>query len=63
MNFFSRTLTVVNKMKAHGEMMEQPMVVEKIPRSMYSRFDYVVCSIEQFNNVTIMSIEELKVAS
>lgn len=44
-NFFSRTLTVVNKMKAHGERMEQLMVVENFIFSINSMFDYVVCSI------------------
>lgn len=34
--YFARTLTVANKMKVHGENMEQTMIVEKILRSMTS---------------------------
>lgn len=40
--YFARTLAIANKMKAHGERMEETMIVEKILRSMTSRFDYVV---------------------
>lgn len=58
--YFARTLTIANKMKAHGERMEQLVVVEKILRSMTSRFDYVVCSIEESNNLETMSIDELQ---
>ncbi|XP_024193672.1 uncharacterized protein LOC112197283 [Rosa chinensis] len=58
-NYVSRTLTVVNKMKVHGERMEQNVVVEKILRSMTSKFNYVVCSIEESNDLSTMSIDEL----
>ncbi|MCI36572.1 retrovirus-related Pol polyprotein from transposon TNT 1-94, partial [Trifolium medium] len=39
--YFSRTLTIANKMTAHGERMEQVTVVEKILRSMPAKFNYV----------------------
>ena len=58
--YFARTLTIANKMKAHGERMEQLMIVEKILRSMTPKFDYVVCSIEESNNLTTMTIDELQ---
>lgn len=57
--YFARTLAIVNKMKAHDERMEQVVIVEKILRSMTSKFDYVICSIEESNNVDILSIDEL----
>lgn len=41
--YFSRTLTMANKMKAHGESMSETIITEKILRSMVSKFDYVVC--------------------
>ncbi|XP_062013843.1 uncharacterized protein LOC133730232 [Rosa rugosa] len=58
--YFSRTLTIANKMKAHGERMEQLVIIEKILRSMTSKYDYVVCSIEESNNLTTMTIDELQ---
>ena len=32
--YFARTLTIVNKMKIHGETMEQVTIIKKILRSM-----------------------------
>ena len=40
--------------------MEQTVIVEKILRSMTSKFNYVVCSIEESNNISTMSIDELQ---
>ena len=59
-DYFSITLTIANKMKAQGEKMEQTVIVEKILRSMTSKFNYVVCSIEESNNISTMSIDELQ---
>ncbi|XP_034690523.1 uncharacterized protein LOC117918108 [Vitis riparia] len=58
--YFARVLTIANKMKAHEEIMGQNVIVEKILRSMTSKFDYVVCSIEESNNVDTMTIDELQ---
>lgn len=58
--YFARTLSIVNKMKMHGEQVTECIVVEKILRSMTVRFNYVVCSIEESNDVTTMSIDELQ---
>jgi RNase H-fold protein (predicted Holliday junction resolvase) len=45
--YFARTLIIANKMKTHGEKMEQSVIIEKILRSMTFKFNYVVCSIEE----------------
>jgi hypothetical protein len=58
--YFRRTLTIANKMKTHGERMEQIVIIEKILRSMTTKFDYVVCSIEESNNLAEMTIDELQ---
>jgi hypothetical protein len=58
--YFSRTLAIANKMTAHGENMDQTKVVEKVLRSMTSKFNYVVCSIEESNDVTTLTIDELQ---
>lgn len=58
--YFARTLTIANKMKIHSEKMEQVVIIEKILRSMTSRFDYVVCSVEESNDLDTLTIDELQ---
>ena len=65
--YFARTLTIANKMKIHGERMKihgesmkQVVIIEKILRSMTSRFDYVVCSVEESNDLDTLTIDELQ---
>ncbi|KAA8532525.1 hypothetical protein F0562_032659 [Nyssa sinensis] len=40
-DYFARTLTIVNKMCIHGEPMSDVTVIEKVMRSMSSKFAYV----------------------
>jgi hypothetical protein len=58
--YFSRTLAIANKMTAHGERLEQVNIVEKVLRSTTSEFNYVVCSIEESNDVTTLTVDELQ---
>ncbi|CAJ2629448.1 unnamed protein product [Trifolium pratense] len=58
--YFARTLAIANRMLAQGETLQELQVVEKILRSMPARFNYVVCSIEESNDVTTMSIDALQ---
>ncbi|RVW23483.1 Retrovirus-related Pol polyprotein from transposon TNT 1-94 [Vitis vinifera] len=58
--YFAQTLTIANKMKIHGESMKQVVIIEKILRSMTSRFDYVVCSVEESNDLDTLTIDELQ---
>ncbi|XP_073263189.1 uncharacterized protein [Populus alba] len=58
--YFARVLSIANKMKAHGENLNETMITEKILQSMISKFNYVVCSIEESNNMTTMTIDELQ---
>jgi RNase H-fold protein (predicted Holliday junction resolvase) len=58
--YFARTLIIANKMKIHGENMQPVVIIEKIMRSMTSRFDYVVCSVEESNNLDTFTIDELQ---
>ncbi|GJZ28589.1 retrovirus-related pol polyprotein from transposon TNT 1-94 [Tanacetum coccineum] len=57
--YLARTLTVVNKMKANGDPLTSSSVVAKILRSLTPKFNYVVCSIEESNNLDTMTIDEL----
>lgn len=58
--YFARTLGIASKMKAQGEKVDQIVIVEKILRSMTSKFKYVVCSIEESNNVSTLTIDKLQ---
>lgn len=59
--YFARTLTIANKMKANGETEKKDqVVVEKILRSMTQKFDYVVCSIEESKDIDTLTIDELQ---
>ena len=58
--YFARTLTITNKMKANGEDKGDVTVVEKILRSMTPKFGYVVCSIEESKDIDTLTIDELQ---
>ncbi|CAN6715944.1 unnamed protein product [Malus baccata var. baccata] len=57
-DYFGRTLVIANKMRMHGERMDDVIIIEKILRSMISKYDFVVCSIEESNDLDTMSINE-----
>ena len=57
--YFARTLIIASKMKIHGETMQQVVIIENILRSMTSRFNYGVCSVEESNNLDTLTIDEL----
>jgi hypothetical protein len=58
--YFARTLTIANKMKANGENKGDIVVVEKILQSLTHKFDYVVCSIEKSRDIDTLTIDELQ---
>lgn len=47
-------------MKACGESMHENVITEKILRSMVSKVDHVVCSVEESNSLDMMTIDELQ---
>ena len=59
-DYFSRTMAIINKMRIHGENMEDVTVIEKILLSMTPKFNYVVCSIEESKDLDELSIDELQ---
>ena len=59
-DFFSRTLSIVSRMKAQGEKIDQILIVEKVFRLMTVKFNNNVCSIEKSKDVTTLSIDELQ---
>ncbi|XP_050889194.1 uncharacterized protein LOC127094396 [Lathyrus oleraceus] len=59
-DYFSRMMAIVNKMRIHGDKTTDVTVVEKILRSLTPKFNFVVCSIEEANDVDELSIDELQ---
>jgi len=57
--YLGRTLNIVNKMKSNGEVINTSMVVSKILRSLTLKFNYIVCLIEESNDLSILSLDEL----
>ncbi|XP_010242587.1 PREDICTED: uncharacterized protein LOC104586904 [Nelumbo nucifera] len=58
--YFSRVMTVANKMRIYGEDMQDVKVVEKILRSLTEKFNYVVCSIEESKDIDALIVDELQ---
>lgn len=42
-DYFSRVMSVSNKMRVHGEQMRDVTIVEKILRSLSDKFNYIYC--------------------
>lgn len=59
-DYIGRTLAIANPMTSHGERLEQTVIVEKDLCSMTPKFNYVVCSIEESNDVTALNVDELQ---
>ncbi|XP_022159154.1 uncharacterized protein LOC111025579 [Momordica charantia] len=56
----SVTSYLANKMRFHGEKMEDVVIVEKVLRFMAPKFNYVVCSIVESKDVDTLSLDELQ---
>ncbi|KAL3515838.1 hypothetical protein ACH5RR_022740 [Cinchona calisaya] len=56
----SRTMKISNKMRVHGEKMEEVTIVKKILNSLTPKFDCVVCSIEESKDTNSLSLDELQ---
>lgn len=59
-SYFARTLNIAKSMKACGENMQENAITAMILRFMTTKFNYVVCSIEESNNMEAMTIDELQ---
>ncbi|XP_015158900.1 uncharacterized protein [Solanum tuberosum] len=60
MSYCARTMEISNKMRFHGEKMNDVIIVEKILRSLTPKYDYVVCSIEESKDIDELSLDELQ---
>ncbi|XP_068650707.1 uncharacterized protein [Aristolochia californica] len=60
-DYFSITMAIVKKMRIHGDKTKDVLIVKKILRSLTPKFNFVVCAIEEANDVDLLSIDELQV--
>jgi hypothetical protein len=58
-NYFLRVEELVNAMKALGEEIEEPSLVQKILRSLPDRFNPKVSAIEELNDINTLSFDQL----
>jgi hypothetical protein len=59
-DFFTRISKLVNSMKSCGELISSQNRVEKILRSLSSRFDSIVVSIEESKDSSVLTVDELQ---
>ncbi|KAA8516880.1 hypothetical protein F0562_017302 [Nyssa sinensis] len=59
-DYFSRVMSVANKMRVHGECMVDVTIVGKILHSLTDKFNYIVCSIKESKDIYQLSIDELQ---
>jgi hypothetical protein len=55
--YFAKFMTVASKMRIYREQMRDVTIVEKILRSLIDRFNYIVYSIEESNDIDVLSID------
>ena len=60
MDYFSRMMAIVNKMRIHGNKMIDITIIKKILPSITLKFNYVVCSIEESKDLDELSIDKLQ---
>lgn len=60
--YFACTLAIVNKLRANKGKMDDVAIIEKILRFMTSKFNYVMCFIEEPNNSIFLPSMNYKIA-
>jgi len=58
--YISKLINLVNQMKACSEAISDQQIVEKIMRTLSSRFDFIVVAIHESQDVKTLKIEELQ---
>ncbi|XP_059073703.1 uncharacterized protein LOC131874377 [Cryptomeria japonica] len=58
-SFFTQIIGLVNQIRSHGENLEERRVVEKVLRSLPTRFESIVVAIEETKNLSQFSVDEL----
>lgn len=60
MSYCARTMKISNKMRFHGEKMNDATIVEKILHSLMPKYDYIICSIDESKYIDDLSLDELQ---
>jgi hypothetical protein len=58
-SFFTHAMAIINLLRSYGETIGDQKVVEKILRSLPTKFDPVVIAIEESEDLTQLSVDEL----
>lgn len=57
---FGRVMTIANDMQKYGEDVTNVKIIEKILGSLTGNCNYIVCSIEEDNNVNGLTVNALQ---
>ena len=57
--YHTRIMVIVNQMRINGEAITDARITEKILRSLYLKFDFVVVAIEESKEVDKLMVDEL----
>ena len=58
-DYFSRVLAINNQLKRNGKKLEDVVIIEKILRTLDSKFDSIATIIEETEDLTTIKIEQL----
>ena len=60
-NFFTKVMNIVNQLRTHGDYISEWKVVEKVLRSLPSKFESIVANTKEEKDLSILSMDELMV--
>ena len=58
-SFLTHVIGLVTQVRSHGETLEEIRIVEKVLRSLPSRFDVIVTTIEETKDISKFRVDEL----
>ncbi|XP_050878566.1 uncharacterized protein LOC127082376 [Lathyrus oleraceus] len=59
-DYFGRVMTVANDMRNYGEDVSDVNIVEKILRTLNDKWNYIICSIEEANDIDQLFVDALQ---